>query len=161
MVCVVAELLRPPGLVLHVGCRSRPSHRTIQRWYRPSAALQGSQTEPSVASDSSEGLQLSQSCVKQLLAVTEEDPAALLRVVVDGGGCSGFQYKFVLDSQINSDDKVFEREGARVVIDELSLSLLKGATVDYYTELIRSSFRITGNPNAEQGCSCGASFALK
>ena len=57
--------------------------------------------------------------------------------------------------------RVFERGGARVVIDELSLSFLAGSTVDYHRELIRSSFRIIGNPNAELACSCGASFALK
>ena len=57
--------------------------------------------------------------------------------------------------------RVFEREGVRVVTDELSLDFLEGATVDYHQELIRSSFRIVGNPNAELGCSCGKSFALK
>lgn len=57
--------------------------------------------------------------------------------------------------------RVFERGEAKVVIDELSLSFLAGSTVDYHRELIRSSFRITDNPNAELGCSCGASFALK
>ena len=57
--------------------------------------------------------------------------------------------------------RVFERGGARVVIDELSLSLLEGSVVDYRKELIRSSFNISDNPNAELGCSCGVSFALK
>ena len=57
--------------------------------------------------------------------------------------------------------RVFERDGAKVVIDELSLSFLDGSTIDYHQELIRSTFRITDNPNIELGCSCGISFAMK
>lgn len=84
-----------------------------------------------------------------------------MRVTVDGGGCSGFQYLFELDDKVKEDDVVIGDENSQVVIDKLSLDYCAGSTVDYHTELIKSGFRIINNPKAEQGCSCGASFSIK
>ncbi|XP_064316442.1 iron-sulfur cluster assembly 2 homolog, mitochondrial [Phalacrocorax carbo] len=111
-------------------------------------------------SDPSEGqVFLSQSCVKRLLEITEG--SEFLRLQVEGGGCSGFQYKFSLDTVINPDDRVFEQGGARVVVDVESLAFVKGSMVDFSQELIRSSFQVVSNPQAEKGCSCGTSFSVK
>lgn len=106
-------------------------------------------------------MQLSDSCVKQLHKIFADDKDSFLRVSVEGGGCSGFKYTFDVDSDINDDDRIIERDGAKVVIDEVSLEYLKGSTVDYHEELIRSAFRVSLNPNAEKGCSCGSSFTFK
>ncbi|XP_074766055.1 iron-sulfur cluster assembly 2 homolog, mitochondrial [Athene noctua] len=111
-------------------------------------------------SDPNEGqVFLSESCVKRLLEITEG--SEFLRLQVEGGGCSGFQYKFSLDTVINPDDRVFEQGGARVVVDVDSLAFVKGSMVDFSQELIRSSFQVVSNPQAEKGCSCGTSFSVR
>ncbi|KAM6393159.1 LOW QUALITY PROTEIN: iron-sulfur cluster assembly 2 homolog, mitochondrial [Pluvialis apricaria] len=135
----------PPGLACALG---RPL-----RW---ASSSQPGPTE----SDPSEGqVFLSESCVKRLLEITEG--SEFLRLQVEGGGCSGFQYKFSLDTVINPDDRVFEQGGARVVVDVDSLAFVKGSMVDFSQELIRSSFQVVSNPQAEKGCSCGTSFSVK
>jgi iron-sulfur cluster insertion protein len=82
-----------------------------------------------------------------------------LRVAVSGGGCSGFQYGFTLDDERRDDDRVFERDGVGVLIDEVSLELLKGSQLDYVEDLIGSYFAVK-NPNANSTCGCGSSFSL-
>ncbi len=94
-----------------------------------------------------------------LKVMATEAKGAMLRVSVTGGGCSGFQYVFGVDARRNSDDLLIERDGASVVIDETSLQLLDGATIDFVDDIMGQSFRIT-NPNATSSCGCGTSFAI-
>ncbi|XP_069493730.1 iron-sulfur cluster assembly 2 homolog, mitochondrial [Ambystoma mexicanum] len=102
---------------------------------------------------------LSDSCVKRLREIC--DRTEFLRLHVEGGGCSGFQYKFSLDKVINPDDRIFGPDDARLVVDVESLEFVTGCMVDFSQELIRSSFQVVNNPQAEQGCSCGTSFSIK
>jgi iron-sulfur cluster insertion protein len=83
----------------------------------------------------------------------------VLRLSVDGGGCSGFQYRFGLADSIEADDAIAEAEGARLVVDSVSLDLVRGSAVDFIESLGGKSFQVT-NPNAQSGCGCGSSFAV-
>jgi iron-sulfur cluster assembly accessory protein len=91
--------------------------------------------------------------------VAGEAPRTMLRVSVEGGGCSGFQYKFDLVGETASDDLVLERDGTKVLIDPVSLGYLEGAEIDFVDDLIGASFKIR-NPNATASCGCGTSFSL-
>ena len=88
------------------------------------------------------------------------EPLLALRVRVDGGGCSGFMYRFSLErlSADDSSEVVKAQFGQKVVVDATSKTFLKGATVDYVTEVIKEAFEITNNPNADAKCGCGVSF---
>ena len=83
----------------------------------------------------------------------------MLRVSVEGGGCSGFQYKFGVEQARADDDIVITREGAVVLIDPVSLDFLAGAEIDFTDDLIGQAFKVN-NPNATASCGCGTSFAL-
>jgi iron-sulfur cluster insertion protein len=106
-------------------------------------------------------LALTERAAKRILelAAEEAQPGFMLRLAVSGGGCSGFQYGFTLDDAVNPDDKVIEKAGAKLVIDEISLGMLGGAEIDFVEELVGSSFAIR-NPNATSSCGCGNSFAV-
>jgi iron-sulfur cluster insertion protein len=84
---------------------------------------------------------------------------AFLRVSVSGGGCSGFQYGFTIDDTRQEDDRVFQKDGVEVVIDETSLELLGGAEIDFVEDMMGAAFQIK-NPNAASSCGCGNSFSV-
>lgn len=84
---------------------------------------------------------------------------AILRLAVDGGGCSGFQYRFDLADGAENDDAVSETDGVKLVVDPVSLDLVAGSTVDFVESLGGSAFRVE-NPNASAGCGCGSSFGI-
>lgn len=93
------------------------------------------------------------------IAAREGKPGAGLRVAVDAGGCSGFQYRFGLEESAQPDDLVIDAGAAKVFVDSVSLELLAGAELDWTDALIGAHFSVR-NPQAVSGCGCGASFAV-
>src|SRR5229473_3322799 len=93
------------------------------------------------------------------LRAQENVPDAFLRLAVSGGGCSGFQYGFSFDDQRHDDDRVFERDGIELVIDAVSLELVKGAEIDFVEDMMGAAFQVR-NPNAASSCGCGNSFSV-
>ncbi len=108
----------------------------------------------------SPNIKMSASCAAQINAImAKQGVAKMLRVAVDGGGCSGFQYVFDFADSPNDDDMLIERDGASIVIDEISQEFLKDSEIDYVKELIGAAFKIH-NPNATANCGCGTSFSV-
>lgn len=95
--------------------------------------------------------------VKKILA--KEPDGSLLRVAVNGGGCSGFQYAFEIVPTRAKDDLLIEKDGVGVVIDPVSLDFLRGSRIDFVDDLMGQAFRID-NPNASSSCGCGTSFSV-
>lgn len=103
---------------------------------------------------------LSASAAQRINAIlSQQVDADFLRVSVEGGGCSGFSYKFDFGKSIDDDDLVIERDGAKVAIDAVSLPFLSGSEIDFVDELIGAAFKIH-NPNATASCGCGTSFSV-
>ena len=111
-------------------------------------------------SDRETELALTDRAAHRIGEILATEPAgSMLRISVNGGGCSGFQYGFDIDAARGDDDFVIERHGATVLVDEMSLQYLKGSTVDFVDDLIGQSFKIE-NPQATASCGCGTSFSL-
>ncbi len=107
-----------------------------------------------------DSVRLSPSAAKRLHALAaKENRPVMLRLSVLGGGCQGFQYKFDFADQANDDDRVFESDGARLVVDTVSLDLVAGAEVNFVESLMGSYFEVR-NPNAASSCGCGTSFSI-
>jgi iron-sulfur cluster insertion protein len=93
------------------------------------------------------------------LLVKDEAPGTMFRLAVNGGGCSGYQYDFAFDDTVGEDDLVIERDGAKLIVDEVSLTFLKDAELDYVEDLMGAMFQVQ-NPNAKSSCGCGTSFSV-
>ena len=103
---------------------------------------------------------LTESAAKRVawIAARQHKPA-ILRLAVDGGGCAGFTYKFELADTPEAEDAIAETDGVKLVVDPMSLELVRGSAVDFVEDLGGASFRVT-NPNAQSGCGCGSSFSV-
>ncbi|WP_439817868.1 iron-sulfur cluster insertion protein ErpA [Zavarzinia sp. CC-PAN008] len=106
-------------------------------------------------------IDLTDSAARRIVELIAEDggPGLKLRIAVTGGGCSGFSYNFSFDDTTMDDDLVVARNGATVLVDSVSLDLLKGSVVDFVEDMMGASFQVK-NPNATSSCGCGSSFAV-
>jgi iron-sulfur cluster assembly accessory protein len=112
-----------------------------------------------MASTASE-IALTPAAAARVAAIAErQGKPPMLRLAVEGGGCSGFQYRFGLAEGIEGDDVVVETDGVKLVVDTMSLDLVRGASVDFVDSLGGAAFRVD-NPNAASGCGCGSSFSV-
>jgi len=103
---------------------------------------------------------LTASAAKRVASIAaRQSRPAILRLAVDGGGCAGFTYRFDLADAAEDEDSVSETDGVKLVVDPMSLELVKGSAVDFVEDLGGAAFRVT-NPNAQSGCGCGSSFSV-
>jgi iron-sulfur cluster insertion protein len=107
------------------------------------------------------GVTLTKNAVERVAFLRQQEsaPNAFLRLAVSGGGCSGFQYGFSFDDARTSDDIAFEHDGVTLVVDNVSLELVRGAEIDFVEDMMGASFQVR-NPNAATSCGCGNSFSV-
>ena len=109
-------------------------------------------TEPQIS--------LTESAARRVAWIAErQHKPAILRLAVDGGGCAGFTYKFELAEAADAEDSIAETDGVKLVVDPVSLDLVRGSAVDFVEDLGGAAFKVT-NPNAQSGCGCGSSFSV-
>jgi iron-sulfur cluster assembly accessory protein len=105
-------------------------------------------------------LELTPSAAARVAAIAKrQGKAPILRLSVEGGGCAGFQYRFGLADEVEPDDLTTVKDGVTLVVDEMSLDLVRGGAVDFVESLGGASFQVK-NPNATSGCGCGSSFSI-
>jgi iron-sulfur cluster assembly accessory protein len=105
-------------------------------------------------------VELTDAAARRIAAIVAKEPGkSALRIAVEGGGCSGFSYRFDLVGERNSDDVAVEKDGAVLLIDDLSLVYMGGSVVDFVDDLMGQSFQVR-NPNAVASCGCGTSFSI-
>ena len=143
--------MRPPWTRSRSAARSKPSAKLFL------AAGHGAPYFPRVSQPS---ITLTENAAKRVawIAARQAKPP-ILRLAVDGGGCAGFTYKFDLAEAAADEDAVSETDGVKLIVDPLSLELVKGSAVDFVEDLGGAAFKVT-NPNAQSGCGCGSSFSV-
>lgn len=105
-------------------------------------------------------ISVSDSAAKRIVKILQkQSDKSALRISVEGGGCSGFSYKFDLVDETNDDDLIIEKDGAKVLIDSISVPYIDGSVIDFIDDLMGQSFQIN-NPNVTSSCGCGVSFAI-
>jgi iron-sulfur cluster insertion protein len=105
-------------------------------------------------------ISLTENAARRVAWIAErQDKPPILRLAVDGGGCAGFTYKFELAESADAEDAIAETDGVKLVVDPVSLDLLRGSAVDFVEDLGGAAFKVI-NPNAQSGCGCGSSFSV-
>ncbi len=104
-------------------------------------------------------VELTDNAQNHISEILREESTEFFRITVLGGGCAGFQYKFDFENEKKDNDNIISTQKVKILIDDTSLNLIQGSKIDYVTELIGSSFKIT-NPQASSSCGCGTSFSI-
>src|SRR5690242_20337541 len=146
-------------------CRSG---RVRRRWTRSESVVRTASTKSRLVAPRGgasyllrvSDISLTENAAKRVAWIAQrQSKPAILRLAVDGGGCAGFTYKFELADAADADDEIAETDGVKLVVDPVSLDLVRGSAVDFVEDLGGAAFKVL-NPNAQSGCGCGSSFSV-